>query len=43
MAISLIATPQGASVVAVTLFVVVQIIGGSLAALTVSTIYPEGG
>ncbi len=43
VAISLLATPASASVVAVTLFVVVQIIGGSLAALTVSTIYPDGG
>ncbi|MGO7299973.1 hypothetical protein [Rhizobium ruizarguesonis] len=43
MAISLFATPASASVVAVSLFVVVQIIGGSLAALTASTIYPDGG
>ncbi|WP_457300804.1 hypothetical protein [Phyllobacterium sp. P5_D12] len=43
VAISLLATPAGASVVAVTLVVVVQIIGGSFAALTVSTIYPDGG
>jgi glycerol uptake facilitator-like aquaporin len=43
VAISLFATPASASVVAVTLFVIVEIIGGSLAALTVSTIYPDGG
>lgn len=43
VAISLLATPATASVVAVTLFVVVQIIGGGLAALMVSVIYPDGG
>ncbi|NKK56638.1 hypothetical protein GFM44_11950 [Rhizobium leguminosarum bv. viciae] len=43
VAISLFATPASASVVAVSLFVVVQIVGGSLAALTASTIYPDGG
>jgi glycerol uptake facilitator-like aquaporin len=41
VAISLLATPDTASAVAVTLFVVVQIVGGGLAALTVSTIYPD--
>jgi len=40
--ISLLATQASASVVTVTLFVVVQIIGGGGAALTVSTIYPNG-
>jgi glycerol uptake facilitator-like aquaporin len=43
VAISLLVTPASASVVTVTLFIVVQIVGGSLAALTVSTIYPDGG
>lgn len=43
VAISLLVTPASASVVTATLFVVVQIVGGSLAALTVSTIYPDGG
>ncbi|AUW42655.1 aquaporin [Rhizobium leguminosarum] len=43
VAIGLLASPASASVVAITLFVVVQIIGGGLAALAVSTIYPDGG
>ncbi|PZM08321.1 aquaporin [Rhizobium tubonense] len=43
VAISLLATPASASVVAATLFVIVQIVGGGLAALTVATIYPDGG
>ncbi|WP_309550591.1 cytochrome P460 family protein [Rhizobium rhizogenes] len=41
VAISLLAAPASTSVVAVTLFVVVQIIGGGVAALAVSTIYPD--
>jgi glycerol uptake facilitator-like aquaporin len=43
VAISLLAAPRSASVVAILLFVVVQIAGGSLAAFTVSKIYPNGG
>lgn len=43
VAMSLLATPASASVVAVALFVLVQLVGGGLAALTVSAIYPDGG
>ncbi|MBB4440747.1 glycerol uptake facilitator-like aquaporin [Rhizobium esperanzae] len=43
VAIALLATPDSASVSATPLFVIVEIVGGALAALTVSTVYPDGG
>jgi glycerol uptake facilitator-like aquaporin len=43
VAIALLATPDSISFPAVALFLVAQIVGGSLAVLAVSTIYPDGG
>ncbi|ACS55828.1 hypothetical protein EHI44_29750 [Rhizobium leguminosarum] len=43
VAVALLATPDGASVPGTLLFVIVEIAGGALAALTVATVYPDGG